>query len=68
MGLRSEAYATPITRQGIVAGLGEQGFLLDAFVFPGNSGGPVIYKPVATFVGGATVPHDKYEPSSKRAA
>jgi len=40
-----------IARQGIIARIGDllegfsNGFLLDTFIFPGNSGGPVILKP-----------------------
>lgn len=46
MGLRSEKYATPIARHGIVASAADEDITLDAFVFPGNSGGPAIYSPV----------------------
>jgi hypothetical protein len=46
MGLRSEQYARPITRHGIVARSDNGELLLDVFVFPGNSGGPVFYSPV----------------------
>jgi hypothetical protein len=46
MGLRSEKYSTPIARRGIVARSGSGELMLDAFVFPGNSGGPVVYTPV----------------------
>ena len=43
LGLRSETYAVPVVRRGIVARADEGGSLLDAFSFPGNSGGPVVY-------------------------
>lgn len=45
MGLRSEDHATPILRNGIVARTEPNNILIDAFVFPGNSGGPVVYSP-----------------------
>ena len=45
MGLRSERYATPIARSGIVARSGDGELILDAFIFPGNSGGPIVYVP-----------------------
>lgn len=45
MGLRSEKYATPIVRRGIVARNDGNNILVDGFVYPGNSGGPVIYEP-----------------------
>ena len=45
LGLRSEQYSIPIVRKGIVA-LSELGnIIVDAAIFPGNSGGPVIYAP-----------------------
>jgi len=45
MGMRSEEYAMPIVRRAIVARPGPDNILVDGFVFPGNSGGPVIYEP-----------------------
>jgi len=45
LGLRSTGYTRPIARQGIVARADPDLILADAFVFPGNSGGPVIYLP-----------------------
>jgi hypothetical protein len=45
LGLRSEKYALPILRRGIVARRDTTGFIIDGFVFPGNSGGPVVYEP-----------------------
>jgi Trypsin-like peptidase domain len=45
MGLRSERYTTAIARSGIVARSDNDELMLDAFVFPGNSGGPVVYSP-----------------------
>lgn len=45
LGLRSEKYSTPIVRKGVVAKCDNNEILVDAFVFPGNSGGPVLYIP-----------------------
>lgn len=45
MGLRSERYAAPSARRGMVARSGDGELMIDAFVFPGNSGGPVVYTP-----------------------
>jgi hypothetical protein len=46
LGLRSEKYTLPILRKGIVARQDTDGIIVDGFVFPGNSGGPVVYEPV----------------------
>ncbi|SRR6266567_1557611 len=46
LGLRSEKYALPILRRGIVARKDTGSIIVDGFVFPGNSGGPVVYEPV----------------------
>lgn len=53
LGLRSEEHALPIVRKGIVARINPADIIVDANVFPGNSGGPVIYKP--TYVFGSTI-------------
>lgn len=45
LGLRSEVYSTPIVRKGIIAKTEQNNVIVDAFVFPGNSGGPVLYTP-----------------------
>ncbi|HHT9105714.1 MAG TPA: trypsin-like serine peptidase [Candidatus Wujingus californicus] len=45
MGLRSEKYATPIVRRASIARVDTDMFIVDGFVYPGNSGGPVIYEP-----------------------
>jgi len=45
MGLRSEEHPNPIARKGMVALADRDDLLADAFVFPGNSGGPVLYEP-----------------------
>lgn len=44
--LRSEKYASPLVRHGIVARSDDEGIIIDAFAFPGNSGGPVFYVPL----------------------
>lgn len=46
LGLRSPDHAKPIARHGIIARSDSSQIIADAFVFPGNSGGPVIYLPV----------------------
>lgn len=57
MGLRAERYTVPIVRHGIVAQSAPgENLLLDAFVFPGNSGGPVIYCPIIKLGAGLTSP------------
>jgi V8-like Glu-specific endopeptidase len=45
LGMRSEEYATPIVRRAMVARSDSENIIVDGFVFPGNSGGPVIYEP-----------------------
>lgn len=45
LGLRSEEHPNPIARKGMVARADRGDLLADAFVFPGNSGGPVLYEP-----------------------
>lgn len=50
MGIRTEQFPSPILRQGIVSMIDAQTFLLDAFVFPGNSGGPVVYRPTSRMI------------------
>ncbi len=45
MGLRSKENPNPIVRKGMVARSDKVELLADAFVFPGNSGGPALYKP-----------------------
>lgn len=46
MGLRSEEFAVPIARIAMVAKNDSKNIIVDGFVFPGNSGGPVVYCPV----------------------
>lgn len=48
MGLRSKEYAVPILRRGMIAHTASGTLLADGFVFPGNSGGPVVYAPEGT--------------------
>jgi len=45
LGLRSAEQPRPIARHGIVGRVDRDNVIADAFVFPGNSGGPVIYSP-----------------------
>lgn len=46
LGNRSTDHARAIARSGMVARADADGIIVDAFVFPGNSGGPVVYVPV----------------------
>jgi hypothetical protein len=46
LGHRSPDHTVPIARRGIVARSDPGLIIADAFVFPGNSGGPVIYLPI----------------------
>lgn len=58
MGIVDEDRQFVIARSGIIARIRDTleghktDFLVDAFIFPGNSGGPVIYKPEIISVGG----------------
>jgi hypothetical protein len=45
LGLRSEEYSRPLVRRGIIAKADLTEIIIDSFVFPGNSGGPVLYVP-----------------------
>lgn len=45
MGLRLQGYEAVIARSAMVSSKGPKYVLLEAFVFPGNSGGPVVYAP-----------------------
>jgi len=56
MGLRSEEHSSPIIRKGIVSQADGNILLIDAAIFPGNSGGPVIYSPTIIVGGGLEVP------------
>lgn len=46
LGLQSSDHQRPIARHGIVARADVDGIIADVFVFPGNSGSPVIYSPI----------------------
>lgn len=45
LGLRSDQYATPIVRRASIARVDNDMLIVDGFVYPGNSGSPVIYEP-----------------------
>ncbi len=45
LGLRSVDHALPIARRGMIGRADFDSLLADLFVFPGNSGGPVLYVP-----------------------
>ena len=49
LGMRSEKYAIPVVRRAIVARPDPNNIIVDGFVFPGNSGGPVVYEPTIQF-------------------
>ena len=51
LGLRSEEHPNAIARKGMVALADTNDLLADAFVFPGNSGGPVLYVPPIKIAG-----------------
>jgi hypothetical protein len=51
LGLRSDQYATPIVRRASIARVDQDRvdqdiLIVDGSVYPGNSGGPVVYEPV----------------------
>lgn len=54
MGLRSDEFTVPIARKAMVARSDPGNIIVDGFVFPGNSGGPVIYYPAIKFGKGIT--------------
>ncbi|HUT24563.1 MAG TPA: serine protease [Sumerlaeia bacterium] len=56
LGLRSPEHANPIVRRGIVARVDSSNFILDAFVYPGNSGSPILYVPTIQVSGGLKSP------------
>ena len=51
LGLRATDHADPVLRSGMVARSDKNNIILDAFVFPGNSGGPVLYVPTVILKG-----------------
>lgn len=56
LGLRSDQYATPIVRRASIARVDQDMLIVDGFVYPGNSGGPVIYEPTLQLGKGFTTP------------
>jgi len=66
MGIAGEEKNYAILRGGIIARLDDEiidktnSFLIDAFVFPGNSGGPVILKPSMISIQGTTPVNKAY--------
>jgi len=60
MGLRSDDYATPILRNAIVALKESNYYIIDGFVFPGNSGGPILYMPTPTYFGEIKIDNNSY--------
>lgn len=56
LGLRSPEHPNPIARKGMVAQSDRDALIADAFIFPGNSGGPVIYTPPIKVGGAMTSP------------
>lgn len=61
LGLRSVDHAKPIARSGMIGRADPASLLADLFVFPGNSGGPVLYVPPLRVGGEAAsdvVPHE----------
>lgn len=56
LGLRSDQYATPIVRRACIARVDQDMLIVDGFVYPGNSGGPVIYEPTLQPGKGFTTP------------
>jgi Trypsin-like peptidase domain len=55
-GLRSTTHRYPIARRGMVARHGPEGVTVEGFIFPGNSGGPVVYVPILRLGGGLKSP------------
>jgi V8-like Glu-specific endopeptidase len=49
VGIRSDEFAVPIARKAMVARTDSDIIIVDGFVFPGNSGGPVVYSPTIKF-------------------
>lgn len=44
-GLRSDFYKKPLARRGMIS-RADENIIIETFVYPGNSGGPVVYVPV----------------------
>lgn len=60
-GLRSTEYAVPIARRAMVARSEQDNIIVDGFVFPGNSGGPVVYNPTFKIGSGLVSPLFNYQ-------
>jgi hypothetical protein len=66
MGLIGEKHNAVIVREGVIARIEDMlygtvdSFLIDSFVFPGNSGGPVILKPEAVSIQGTPIQNKSY--------
>lgn len=56
LGLRSPEHPNPIARRGMVARSDRDRLIADALIFPGNSGGPVVYTPPLKVGSGMTSP------------
>lgn len=52
MGLRSKEYALPIVRSGTIARSDSKTIIVDTYIYPGNSGGPILYIPNIKISGG----------------
>ena len=50
-GLRAKDHSKPIARRGSVGRVDADCIVVDTFVFPGNSGGPVVYVPAVKLSG-----------------
>ena len=66
MGLTENVHSAVIVREGIIARIedllnyGAESFMIDSFVFPGNSGGPVVLKPETISIKGTQNHPDPY--------
>ena len=66
MGLVENAHSAVIVREGVLARIedlltyGAESFMIDSFVFPGNSGGPVVLKPENASIQGTRNHPDPY--------
>jgi S1-C subfamily serine protease len=66
MGLVQNSHTAVIVREGIIARIedllnyGAESFMIDSFVFPGNSGGPVLLKPEVVSIKGTQYHPDPY--------
>jgi len=66
MGLVQNSHSAVIVREGIIARIedllnyGAESFMIDSFVFPGNSGGPVLLKPEVVSIKGTQYHPDPY--------